>query len=144
MAKKILRMRPISEQEFFDNGNKKQLNLETNTIYRNTNTIQEKKDVAQVQQHLSNFGYYKNEIDGLYGPKTKKAVENFQKDSKITVDGEVGSETLDKIASYKRRNTSLADLITDKNTNNSLKNIYNMSKKYSNGKLLKIMTTKKN
>ena len=136
-------MKPISEEEFFDNGYKKNLNLETSTIYRSTNTIQEKKDVSQVQQHLSNFGYYKDEIDGLYGPKTKKAVENFQKDSNITVDGEVGSETLDKIATYKKRNTSLADLITDKNTSNALKNIYSMSKKYSNGKLLKIMTTKK-
>ena len=38
-----------------------------------------------------------NQIDGIFGPVTKTAVEQFQRDSKITVDGIVGPVTWGKL-----------------------------------------------
>jgi len=38
-----------------------------------------------------------NQIDGVFGPVTKTAVEDFQRDSKITVDGIVGPVTWGKL-----------------------------------------------
>ena len=35
--------------------------------------------VRTIQQKLKNWGYYKGSVDGIFGPKTKKAVEYFQR-----------------------------------------------------------------
>ena len=47
------------------------------------------------KQHLLGYlGYYTGDIDGIYGPQTKAAVERFQKDfGGIVVDGLAGDET---------------------------------------------------
>lgn len=47
------------------------------------------------KQHLLGYlGYYAGDIDGIYGPQTKAAVERFQKDfGGIVVDGLAGDET---------------------------------------------------
>jgi len=50
--------------------------------------------VEQIQQKLSNWGYYSGEIDGIYGSKTAAAVRSFQKANGLTVDGIVGDATL--------------------------------------------------
>ncbi|MCC7387006.1 MAG: N-acetylmuramoyl-L-alanine amidase [Deltaproteobacteria bacterium] len=49
--------------------------------------------VRQLQRALVERGYAL-EIDGLYGPKTRGAVEKFQRTSQIRVDGLVGPETV--------------------------------------------------
>lgn len=49
--------------------------------------------VRQLQRALVERGYAL-EIDGLYGPKTRGAVEKFQRASQIRVDGLVGPETV--------------------------------------------------
>lgn len=51
-------------------------------------------EVIQIQQKLSNLGYYNGAIDGVYGTQTKNAVIQFQKDCGLTVDGIAGSKTL--------------------------------------------------
>ena len=58
--------------------------------------------VKTVQRILTQIGYRDNdgkylEVDGVFGAKTKYAVENFQRDNKLTVDGEVGKNTWDKL-----------------------------------------------
>lgn len=47
----------------------------------------------QKQHLLAYLGYYAGDIDGIYGPQTKAAVERFQKDFGITADGVAGKET---------------------------------------------------
>lgn len=48
----------------------------------------------QKQHLLAYLGYYAGDIDGIYGPQTKAAVERFQKDfGGIVVDGLAGDET---------------------------------------------------
>ena len=50
--------------------------------------------VTQVQTKLKNLGYYKADIDGIYGSRTENAVKAFQRDYGLTVDGKAGPKTL--------------------------------------------------
>jgi hypothetical protein len=50
-------------------------------------------DNVQLQKFLSRFGYYKDEIDGLFGPVTHAALNMFQSFAGVTVDGIAGPET---------------------------------------------------
>ena len=52
-------------------------------------------DVALVQKTLKKLNYYKEEIDGIYGKGTVKAVKSFQKENNLSVDGIVGPKTID-------------------------------------------------
>lgn len=49
--------------------------------------------VYALQVALSALGYYSGNLDGSYGSGTQSAVRNFQRKSKITVDGDCGNET---------------------------------------------------
>ena len=50
--------------------------------------------VAQVQTRLKNWGYYFGSVDGVYGSKTESAVRYFQRKNGLSVDGQVGNQTL--------------------------------------------------
>ncbi len=54
-------------------------------------------EVSTVQKILQNKGYFNHEVTGYYGTITKSAVENFQKDCNIRIDGIVGSQTRGKL-----------------------------------------------
>lgn len=49
--------------------------------------------VKELQKFLKAQGYYKGEIDGVFGPKTEEAVKNFQKAFRLKQDGLVGKKT---------------------------------------------------
>jgi peptidoglycan hydrolase-like protein with peptidoglycan-binding domain len=49
--------------------------------------------VKLAQRLLSDYGYDPGPVDGAFGHKTKKAVERFQTDFGLTVDGIVGPKT---------------------------------------------------
>jgi peptidoglycan hydrolase-like protein with peptidoglycan-binding domain len=53
-----------------------------------------KDTVIQLQSTLASYGYYTGPIDGVYGTATTDAVKALQSDLGITVDGQVGQETL--------------------------------------------------
>lgn len=69
-------------------------------IYNNrTNDVLSKKgstgnEVIQIQKKLKYWGYYNGDVDGIYGSKTKAAVEKFQKKNGLAVDGIAGTNTL--------------------------------------------------
>lgn len=46
-----------------------------------------------IQTALKNAGYYAGDIDGKIGPKTKKAIEEFQQANNLKVDAKVGPMT---------------------------------------------------
>jgi hypothetical protein len=50
------------------------------------------EDVEQVQQALADYGYTL-EVDGIYGPRTYKAITHWQKVNGLVVDGIVGPKT---------------------------------------------------
>ena len=47
----------------------------------------------EIQLALKNAGLYMGQIDGVMGPKTKKAIEAFQQASGLKADGKVGPKT---------------------------------------------------
>ena len=50
--------------------------------------------VSQIQTKLKNWGYYKYNVDGIYGSRTEKAVKSFQSRNGLTADGIAGPATL--------------------------------------------------
>jgi hypothetical protein len=54
------------------------------------------EDVRRVQQALANAGIAV-EVDGIFGPATKAAVEQFQQREELAVDGIVGTATLKEL-----------------------------------------------
>jgi len=53
-----------------------------------------------IQTALMNAGFYTGAIDGKIGPKTKKAIEEFQKAKGLKVDGKVGPRTWAELSTY--------------------------------------------
>ena len=49
--------------------------------------------VKELQQWLTDYGYYSGDVDGVFGADTEKAVKAFQEESGIIVDGVVGKDT---------------------------------------------------
>lgn len=67
--------------------------------YTKTKDVLSKKgstgnEVIQIQKKLKYWGYYDGDVDGIYGSKTKAAVEKFQRKNGLKVDGIAGSNTL--------------------------------------------------
>lgn len=54
-------------------------------------------EVREIQTRLAALGYYGGTIDGIYGTGTKKAVQKFQQDRGLTVDGIAGKQTLNAL-----------------------------------------------
>ncbi|MDD2680219.1 MAG: peptidoglycan-binding domain-containing protein [Candidatus Omnitrophica bacterium] len=55
---------------------------------------------VEIQTALKNTGFYTGAIDGKIGPKTKKAVAEFQKANGLTADGRVGPKTWSVLSKY--------------------------------------------
>lgn len=56
--------------------------------------------IRQVQTALKKAGFYKGDIDGKQGPRTKEAIRAFQKARGIKVDGVVGKTTWQALSRY--------------------------------------------
>ncbi len=56
--------------------------------------------VIEIQQALKNANLYTGAVDGKSGPKTKKAIIEFQKKNGLNADGKVGSRTWEKLKTY--------------------------------------------
>ena len=52
------------------------------------------EDVRRVQQKLKQWGYFKGDVDGVFGKKTYDAVVRFQKKNGLPADGIAGKKTL--------------------------------------------------
>ena len=68
--------------------------IATTTVFALSKIGSRGEEVRQIQTALHNLGYFNSKIDGIYGTITKKAVERFQKDNGLTVDGIAGKNTL--------------------------------------------------
>ena len=55
---------------------------------------------VDLQEFLSDYGFYTAEIDGKFGPQTETALRKFQEKAKITIDGKFGDETKKKMRAW--------------------------------------------
>jgi hypothetical protein len=53
--------------------------------------------LRQVQSTLEREGYYSGPVDGVLGPQTREAIENYQRDHRLTVTGKVTSAMLNRM-----------------------------------------------
>lgn len=59
-----------------------------------------KPTISEIQTALKNAGFYEGSVDGKTGPKTKKAIEAFQKSKGLKADGKVGAKTWNALSAY--------------------------------------------
>lgn len=59
-----------------------------------------KPSANEIQIALKNAGFYTGSVDGKIGPKSKKAIEDFQSANGLKVDGKVGAKTWEAMGKY--------------------------------------------
>ncbi len=59
-----------------------------------------KPSANEIQTALKNAGFYTGSVDGKIGPKSKKAIEDFQSANGLKVDGKVGTKTWEAMGKY--------------------------------------------
>ena len=64
------------------------------------------EEVKTIQEKLKRWGYYSGNVDGIYGTQTVEAVKSFQRKNGLTVDGIAGEKTLAKMGIQSSPNTS--------------------------------------
>ncbi len=63
-------------------------------------------EVRQLQTKLRSWGYYNGNVDGIFGSQTLEAVKYFQRKNGLTVDGIAGPATLKAMGIYNSSNSS--------------------------------------
>lgn len=58
------------------------------------------EEVRTIQTKLKRWGYYKGNVDGIYGSQTMEAVKYFQRKNGLTADGIAGTKTLQAMGIY--------------------------------------------
>ncbi len=53
-----------------------------------------------IQIALKTAGFYQGKIDGVIGPKTRRAIREFQAENNLAVDGKVGPKTWAVLREY--------------------------------------------
>lgn len=64
------------------------------------------EEVKQIQEKLKRWGYYNGNVDGIYGSQTLEAVKYFQRKNGLTVDGIAGPATLKAMGIFNSSNSS--------------------------------------
>ncbi len=75
--------------------------------------VKAKPTPKEIQQALKNAGLYDGKVDGNIGPKTKKAIEAFQKQNGLKADGKVGHKTWKALSVYLNKSTEVANPSAD-------------------------------
>ncbi|MGG5253772.1 spore cortex-lytic enzyme [Neobacillus sp. SM06] len=81
---------------------------ERNKVYAFTNQVIQRgavgDDVIELQSRLQYIGYFKGQIDGVFGWGTYWALRNFQKEYGLPVDGLAGADTKAKLVKASKYN----------------------------------------
>ena len=64
------------------------------------------EEVRKIQEKLKRWGYYNGNVDGIYGSQTLEAVKYFQRKNGLTVDGIAGPTTLKAMGIFNSSNSS--------------------------------------
>lgn len=75
------------------------------------------EEVRQIQTKLKRWGYYKGNVDGIYGSQTLEAVKYFQRKNGLTVDGIAGTKTLQAMGIMNSSNSSSSSSLSSSDLN---------------------------
>ena len=79
------------------NGTAKLLLAAADKTSKSTSVSSNALSIKEIQTALKKLGYFTGTVDGVTGSKTEAAIKKFQKASKLTADGVVGTATRNKI-----------------------------------------------
>lgn len=82
------------------------------------------EEVRQIQTKLKRWGYYKGNVDGIYGSQTLEAVRYFQRKNGLSVDGIAGPATLKAMGIYSSGSSSSGSSNNSSNVNLLARLIY--------------------
>jgi len=86
----------LAQTRFVDNRTWEALNVFSVTgLVRNGDL-----NLTVVQEILKKAGFYSGSIDGKIGPKTTKAVKEFQRSCGLKVDGRIGPKTMKELNEF--------------------------------------------
>ncbi len=74
------------------------------------------EEVRTIQTKLKRWGYYKGNVDGIYGSQTLEAVKYFQRKNGLTVDGIAGTNTLKAMGIYSSSSNSSSNSSSSTNS----------------------------
>lgn len=74
-------------------------------------------EVTQIQTKLKRWGYYNGNIDGIYGTQTLNAVKYFQRKNGLVVDGIAGKNTLEAMGIFNSSGNSTSSSTSNSNLN---------------------------
>ena len=81
-------------------------------------------EVRQIQEKLKRWGYYNGNVDGIFGSQTLEAVKYFQRKNGLTVDGIAGPATLKAMGIFNSSNSSSGSSSNSSNLNLLARLIY--------------------
>ena len=96
-----------------------------NVFFRNNELLALSKygsrgeEVRTIQTKLKRWSYYKGNIDGIYGSQTLEAVKYFQRKNGLTVDGIAGTKTLQAMGIYNSTSNSGSSSNSSSSTNSN-------------------------
>ncbi len=76
--------------------------------------------MSDLQKKLKNMGYDPGKIDGKFGPKTKRALSEFQKQHGLKPTGNFDKNTANKLSEAVRKNNEMRKLFKEKFPNKTL------------------------
>lgn len=88
----------------------------SNFEVRERRNPKDKERVREIQACLKNAGFYKGEIDGVKGRKTKSAIKKFQSENGLTADGVVGKKTWEILSKYSSGSPAAASFAEEEAT----------------------------
>ena len=77
-------------------------------------------EVRQIQTKLKRWGYYNGNVDGIYGTQTLNAVKYFQRKNGLTQDGIAGPATLKAMGIFNSSSSSSSSGTTSNSSNVNL------------------------
>ena len=85
-------------------------------------------EVTQIQTKLKRWGYYSGSVDGIYGTQTVNAVKYFQRKNGLTADGIAGPATLKAMGITSSSSSSSSSSSYNRNLNLLARVIYGESR----------------
>lgn len=75
------------------------------------------EEVRTIQTKLKRWGYYNGNVDGIYGSQTLEAVKKFQRKNGLTVDGIAGTKTLQAMGIFNSSGNTSSNSSSSTNSN---------------------------